>query len=149
MTSSLKCERCGFWLWQPIARTAHVSAGLYDDHRFPGRCLLVWHEHVEHLDELSADEGLAFLTAIQELMVAIKGATGSARVNVAVLGNQEPHLHAHLIPRGMPQDLVPDQPPWRHPEPARALSPDRREELRVGIGRWLAGDGWSADFNDP
>ena len=107
MTESLKCEVCGFWLWQPMATGDRVSLGLYDDDRFPGRCLLVWDDHVEHLDELGGDDLLSFTRSIQQVSLAIKRATGVGRVNVAILGNQEPHLHAHLIPEAATQTSCP------------------------------------------
>ena len=110
--SSVACQQCGFELWEPIAQSSHTSLGLYNDDRFPGRCILSLQEHKESLEELTVDVMVFFMRDIQIAMKAIRQATNAARVNVAILGNRESHLHAHLIPRFPDNEQFPDCSPW-------------------------------------
>ncbi len=109
------CSACGFELWEPIAVLRSSKVGLYNDDRFPGRCILLLPEHVESLELLSSPVAMAFLNDIQIAMQAIRLATGAKRVNVAILGNRESHLHAHLIPRFPDSEDYPDHSPWNDP----------------------------------
>lgn len=107
-----KCSVCAFALWHPISRLGVSFLGLYDDARFPGRCLLVLDQHAEDLSSLDPKVAQAFLTDVQKCARAIMTTTKAPRMNYAVLGNLEPHLHFHLIPRGQPDDPLPTRPPW-------------------------------------
>lgn len=127
-----RCARCGFELWLPAAELPSTVLGLYDDARFPGRCLLVLREHHEDLATLAPDLAALFLQDAQVVGRVLKRVTGTDRINYAILGNAEPHLHFHLIPR-YPDDPVPHRAPWSHPEPRRALAPAELERLRRRI----------------
>ena len=106
------CVDCGFALWEPIAASTHSRLGLYNDDRFPGRCILMFRDHFESLDQLPMDSTLGFVRDIQLATRAIKKATGAARVNISLLGNRDPHLHAHLVPRFPHLEQFPDSSPW-------------------------------------
>lgn len=80
------------------------------------------HQHVEALEELEDDILYEWILDIRAASWTIKRATGAERVNVAILGNAEPHLHAHLIPRVVEGDPAPNQSPWDNPNPARPLA---------------------------
>lgn len=124
-----RCNTCGFELYHPIAALPVSTLGLYDDARFPGRCLLVLREHEEHLDQLAPEIFDRLMADIRTAMRAIRRATGTPRLNVAILGNVEPHVHAHLVPRGGPSDDAPSRTPWDRPSPARPLDPGEIEAL--------------------
>jgi diadenosine tetraphosphate (Ap4A) HIT family hydrolase len=124
------CKECAFDVWLPIVELETSTLGLYDDVRFPGRCLLVYHEHVEHLTELTTAAACAFFEDARTAASAILGITGASRMNYAVLGNTEPHLHFHLIPRIVASDPVPTRPPWDHPEQRAPMEPQKIESLR-------------------
>jgi len=113
--SFLACSTCSFELWNPITELNHSAVGLYDDERFIGRSLVVLNEHYELLEDLPPEKLLGFMTDIQETVNVIKKVTGSRRVNVAILGNREPHVHAHLIPRYPEGEIKPDSSPWDDP----------------------------------
>lgn len=130
------CEVCAFSLWLPIARLQVSSLGLYDDVRFPGRCLLVLHRHEENFALLDPKEANQFVADLQRAAQAILTATKAPRLNYALLGNKEPHIHFHLIPRPA-ADPIPDLTPWHHPEPRRDLAPEMRESLIRGIAKNL------------
>lgn len=110
------CKSCAFSIWRPIADLAVSAVGLYDDRRFPGRCLVVFREHVEHLTEVSDTEAHQFLDDARMVAKALLHLLPGTRINYAVLGNTEPHLHMHLIPRVPHEDPVPLRTPWEHPE---------------------------------
>ena len=132
---SFNCPVCGFQLYQPVAEFGSCVLGLYDDARFPGRSLLAFNEHYEDLSTMPAAKAHAFLDDLRLAGLAIQTATGADRMNYAVLGNAEPHVHAHIIPRKRTDDPVPNKAPWAHPDPVRPLSPDVLADLIQRIAR--------------
>lgn len=92
-----------------------MDVGLYSDALFPGRCIISLHDHYSHLHELPPHLAMRFIRAQQRVSEAIMEVTGAVRVNVAVLGNTEPHVHAHLIPR-FAHEPSPERTPWEHPD---------------------------------
>jgi diadenosine tetraphosphate (Ap4A) HIT family hydrolase len=123
------CDVCGFQLWTPIAALGVSQLSLYDDSRFPGRCILMLNDHHEELDELEEELLLKFMKDIQLASKAIKLVTGSGRVNVAVLGNAVAHVHAHLIPRFPDQEPNPSQSPWNDTREKTLLQAEAKELL--------------------
>ncbi|CPW72803.1 Uncharacterised protein [Mycobacteroides abscessus subsp. bolletii] len=122
------CGVCGFTLWHPIAQLSKADAGLYDDGRFPGRLMLSAHNHHDHLDQMPADELAGFMTDVQRASRVLRSLDGVRRVNVAVLGNRETHVHAHLIPR-RPGESNAKSAPWDGADPRILLAPATRVEL--------------------
>jgi diadenosine tetraphosphate (Ap4A) HIT family hydrolase len=122
------CETCGFDLWLPVAKLQVSHLGLYNDGRFPGRCILAFEDHEEHLDDLDSPFGLLFMLDIQKAGQAIRKATGCERLNYAILGNTEPHVHAHLIPR-YKDDPVITRPIWEHPDKKFKMSDSEVSDL--------------------
>lgn len=128
-----KCPTCGFSLWNPIAELKVSALGLYDDSRFPGRCILVLHEHAEDLIEMSLDLARAFVSDTQIAARAIQKVAAAKRINYAILGNVESHIHFHLIPRLWPGDPIPEKSPWAHPLPKLQLPPNEVARLVTSI----------------
>ena len=122
------CDACGFELWEPLLLLEYSVLGLYDDARFPGRCILKYHHHVEHLADLSAYELQHFTEDMRIAGKLLTKAFNPRRINYAILGNAESHLHAHLIPR-YGTDPVPQQSPWNHPEKVSKLSAEKKENI--------------------
>lgn len=139
MNGMWKCPVCAFSLYIPVRadglRVSHV--GLYADGRFPGRCILVYENHEEHLEALPRDQLMSFWEDATEVGRAVKAATGAPRVNYAVLGNAAPHLHIHIIPRQPGLEELPTRSPWNDPRNAFELSTDRIAALREGLQRLL------------
>ena len=131
--SKVTCQQCGFELWEPIAQSQCTSLGLYNDDRFSGRCILSLNEHRDSLESLPMDTMVSFLRDAQIVMKAIRQATNAARVNIAILGNREPHLHAHLIPRFPENEQFPDCSPWNDLRPKRKLPCAETERLKNAI----------------
>jgi diadenosine tetraphosphate (Ap4A) HIT family hydrolase len=70
-----------------------------------GYALLLPDPVVPDLNALGARERIAFLSDMSRLGDALLKVTGAARINYAIFGNQDPALHAHVIPRYL------DEPP--------------------------------------
>lgn len=129
MLLTVACSTCGFQLWRPISSLRSSQLGLYSDERFPGRSILSLNEHFDHFDEVPLNVLWEFMVDLKNSMAAIKKATGAPRVNTAILGNQEGHVHAHLVPRQPDAEPRPDKAPW---EDTRDKGPlDVIEEGRI------------------
>lgn len=133
------CEDCGFKLFVPVWELNVAWLGLYDDARYPGRSLVVAKPHSEALHHLPTQARHAFLDDVCHAMAAVEHVTGAERVNMAVLGNTEPHLHAHLVPRIEGGDPVPTRPHWEDPRPRRPLDADLVAQLVSDLRRAMVG----------
>jgi diadenosine tetraphosphate (Ap4A) HIT family hydrolase len=132
---SAPCPQCGFELWKPIGAFEFSDLGLYDDARFPGRCILSLRPHYEQFDELPEHLRSAFMNEVAIASKAIRLATGANRVNMSILGNAEAHVHAHLIPRYPMDEERPNQSPWSDPRALRPLDAIQAEALRAAVRR--------------
>lgn len=136
-TEDSPCVSCGFELWEPIAKSLTSKLGLYNDDRFPGRCILELSEHRTSLEDVSMDSILGFMRDIQIAMEAIRLAVNADRVNVAILGNRDAHVHAHLIPRFPKLEEFPDCSPWNDRREKGVLGANDVNELKQRIARQL------------
>jgi diadenosine tetraphosphate (Ap4A) HIT family hydrolase len=104
-----------------------------------GYALLLPDPVVPDLNALGARERIAFLSDMSRLGDALLKVTGAARINYAIFGNQDPALHAHVIPRYLdePAQLRGAQ-PWAYDWGA-APPFDRRshQELAAALLREL------------
>jgi diadenosine tetraphosphate (Ap4A) HIT family hydrolase len=82
-----------------IARLASGWAVLGDPQILPGYALLLPDPVVPDLNALSGDARQQFLDDMARLGDAVLAVTGAERINYEILGNVEPVLHAHVIPR--------------------------------------------------
>ena len=81
---------------------ARLSSGwvLLGEHQFVrGYALLLPDPVVGSLNALATQERAQFMSDMARLGDALLKVTGAARINYAILGNQEPALHAHVVPR--------------------------------------------------
>jgi diadenosine tetraphosphate (Ap4A) HIT family hydrolase len=105
-----------------------------------GYALLLPDPVVPDLNALGARERIAFLSDMSRLGDALLKVTGAARINYAIFGNQDPALHAHVIPRYLdePPQLRAAQ-PWAYDWGA-APAFDRRscQELAASLLRELS-----------
>jgi diadenosine tetraphosphate (Ap4A) HIT family hydrolase len=109
-----------------------------------GYALLLPDPVVPNLNALGARERIAFLSDMSRLGDALLKVTGATRINYAIFGNQEPALHAHVIPRYLdePEGLRTSQ-PWAYDWSAAPVfdrtacqelaSSLRRELTRLGV----------------
>lgn len=82
-----------------IARLPSGWAVLGDPQILPGYTLLLPDPVVTDLNALTGAARHAFLADMARLGDAVLAVTGAERVNYEMLGNVEPALHAHVIPR--------------------------------------------------
>jgi diadenosine tetraphosphate (Ap4A) HIT family hydrolase len=81
---------------------ARLSSGwaLFNERQFVRGCALLLPDPVvPDLNALGARERGAFLADMARLGDALLKVTGALRINYAIFGNQQPALHAHVIPR--------------------------------------------------
>lgn len=80
-----------------------------------GYALLLPDPVVPNLNALGAQERNAFLSDMSRLGDALLKVTGAARINYAIFGNQDPALHAHVIPRYLDEpEPYRTQHPWAY-----------------------------------
>lgn len=128
-----KCNVCGFGLFLPIKSLSVSNLGLYDDARFPGRCILTLNQHYDNMLDVPAEAMASFLEDARISIKAIMDSTDCERVNFAILGNRESHVHAHLIPRYPAEEEFPDCSPWNDPREKDGLSKDDRDAIMSKI----------------
>ncbi len=101
-----------------------VSSGwvvLSDQQFLTGYCILLAEPTVPSLNDLSQAERAIFLADMAVIGDALQEVTGAYRINYAILGNSDPYLHAHIIPRYLtePDDLRQTL-PWFYPQSEQA-----------------------------
>lgn len=98
-----------------VARLDSGWAVMGDPQIQPGYCLLLPDPVVPHLNSLTGEARRQFLDDMARLGDAVLAITGAERINYEILGNVEPALHAHVIPRYAtePPDLR-TRPVWLH-----------------------------------
>lgn len=132
-----RCAVCGFEVAEVIASLETGDLAHYSDRDFPGRCVLVARDHVEKLEELPPEQLTRLMQDATKAGRAIRRATGAKRINYAVLGNVMPHVHVHLVPRGMPEDKKGTETPWGPPPKSEPVSPEDAARLRKSIASAL------------
>ena len=131
-----------------LARLPGGFAVIGDVQWLPGYCVLLADDpEVQRLTDLPRAGRLAYLESMDRLGEAVERACGDAdpafrRINLEILGNADPFLHAHIWPRydWEPPEIV-GKPVWLYPashwrDPATALS-EKHDELRAAITRYL------------
>ena len=102
-------------LERAIARMSSGWAVLGDPQITRGYCLLLPDPVVPDLNALTGEARQQFLHDMATLGDAVLAVTGAERINYEILGNVEPALHAHVIPRHTVEE--PDlrrKPVWLH-----------------------------------
>jgi diadenosine tetraphosphate (Ap4A) HIT family hydrolase len=135
---SYSCATCDFALWNPVCQLDVSFLGVYNDARFPGRSILVLNKHIEHWEDVPSSLLNAYVADSQRAMKAISKLTGTPRVNLAVLGNTDSHVHFHLIPRYPHSEALPNKSPWNDPRPQTKMSSIAVAELVADLARELA-----------
>jgi diadenosine tetraphosphate (Ap4A) HIT family hydrolase len=98
-----------------VARMASGWAVLGDPQITRGYCLLLPDPVVTDLNALTGEARRQFLDDMVRLGDAVLATTGAERINYEILGNVEPALHAHVIPRHASEDPeLRKKPVWLH-----------------------------------
>lgn len=118
-----------------VARLSSGWAVLGAKQVLPGYCLLLPDPVVPALNFLTGADRAAFLADMAALGDAVLSVTHAVRINYAIFGNQDPALHAHVIPRyhDEPVEFATAQ-PWAYDwNAAPAFDVERHRELRDRI----------------
>lgn len=141
------------WRGENPTVLAHLPGGfavMGDVQWLPGYCLLLTDRPgVSRLSDLPRPQRLEFLTSMERLGEAVEQACADAdpaflRVNLEILGNADPFLHAHVWPRyAWEPPKIRVRPVWLYPverwsDPATGLGA-QHGSLRAAIERRLAG----------
>ncbi|MFJ4097566.1 HIT family protein [Kitasatospora sp. NPDC089913] len=132
-----------------VVRRLESGFAVIGDVQFlPGYAILLTDRPgVQRLSDLPRPHRLAYLEDLDRLGEAVERACRAAdpafrRVNLEILGNTDPFLHAHVWPRydWEPADLV-QLPVWLYPrerwtDPAHALAP-AHDPIRAALGAEL------------
>jgi diadenosine tetraphosphate (Ap4A) HIT family hydrolase len=122
-----------------VARMKSGWAVLGDPQITHGYCLLLPDPVVSDLNALTGDKRRQFLEDMAALGDAVLAVTGAERINYEILGNVEPALHAHVIPRHTSE--APEQrkqPVWLHDwSHAASFGGETHDALRTQIARAL------------
>jgi len=110
-----------------VARLSASTVLLDVDQRYRGKTVIVTREHVTDLLEMPEARALELYADVRNVARATRLALAPARLNYALLGNQEPHVHWHVIPR-FPGDDGWGGAPRFEPPPTR-LDPAAYREL--------------------
>jgi diadenosine tetraphosphate (Ap4A) HIT family hydrolase len=72
---------------------------------------------VESLNDLNRTQRAEYLCDMALIGDALMEVTGAYRINYAILGNSDPALHAHIVPRYRNElDELRNGQPWAYPE---------------------------------
>ena len=128
----MTCKTCGFKMGEPIATLSVSELCFLSDSRFPGRCVVILHEHATELFDLSPAVRHAYADDLSHAARAIKKAVGAFKMNYEILGNSDPHVHCHMLPRQL-DEPKPKVPAWLHPEAQTELATDKAEQIKRRI----------------
>ncbi len=106
----------------------YVDAYLPRSGSIPGYTVAVWNgRHVSEPTELKDEEAAGYWLETLRVGRAVQQSFEHAKMNYQMLGNNVPHLHAHIVPRPL-LDPVPNRPlPWSF------LDDGRQDDRMLGI----------------
>lgn len=109
----------------------------------PGYCLLLPDPVVPSLNHLDPPARSVFLAEMTLLGDAVLVATGASRINYEILGNLEPALHAHVVPRRTDEpEHLRTRPIWFSDwDAAPPYDPARHGAIAAAIAAWLHAHG--------
>jgi diadenosine tetraphosphate (Ap4A) HIT family hydrolase len=96
-----------------VCRVTSGWVVLSDRQVLRGYCLLLADPVVPRLNDLEIERRSLFLREMSLVGDALLEVTGAARINYEILGNLDPGLHAHIIPRFADEpDHLRSRPVW-------------------------------------
>jgi diadenosine tetraphosphate (Ap4A) HIT family hydrolase len=116
-----------------ICRMASGWVVLADMQYLKGYCILLADPVASSLNDLNREQRADFLQDMVKIGDALMQVTGAYRINYAAMGNSDPYLHAHIVPRfkDEPEIFLHDQ-PWSYPKnitTGRMFDEERDREL--------------------
>lgn len=125
MRAGVDCWMCGDFpevdeYGYTIAPLAKSLLRLARNQFSAGYCVLVCTEHGPEPYSLAPADSAAYLQDMARAGAALEQVFGADKMNFLTLGNADPHLHTHLIPRY-----------HGDPKPARPFMPWDRDEVTL------------------
>lgn len=108
-----------------------------EDPRLAGYCRVIWNAHVAEMTLLDDFERARLMAAVWAVEAAVHAVLAPAKINLASLGNQVPHLHWHVIARFHDDPFFPDA-VWAPPRRDGASRPTDWARLAALLCRQLA-----------
>ena len=102
------CPLCDTRSDTVLWRSAQARVLRVDDPAWPGFCRVVWNTHVAEMTDLAPAERRYLMELVFGVENALRRVLSPAKINLASLGNQVPHLHWHVIPRFADDAAFPD-----------------------------------------
>ncbi len=120
-----------------IRETKTSIAKLNPDQLFPGYTFITLKWHEEHLTSLPPRDQRRFLEDMTTIAHTLNKALQPDRINYELLGNAQPHLHWHLIPR-YTTDPMWGRPVWAGSRRRKRLTEDAYKEMVDKLKNTLA-----------
>lgn len=95
---------------------------LVDEPGYPGCCRVVLNRHVAEMTDLEEHEREHMMRVVFAVEREMRRLLSPAKINLASLGNQVPHVHWHVIPRWLEDRHFP-APIWSAPRRTHATPP--------------------------
>ena len=110
---------------------------LADNQFLPGYCILLPDPVVTDLNNLSSRQRTVYLGDMALIGDALLDVTGAFRINYAIMGNSDPALHAHIVPRFLSEpEQIRRGLPWSYPanfQAAHLFDPQKHRPLAEKI----------------
>ena len=94
----------GELLW----RDEQCRVVLINDPDYAGYCRVIWHDHVREMTDLDASAREHCMRVVLAVEQALRRVLKPYKINLASFGNMTPHVHWHVIPRGVDDAHFPD-----------------------------------------
>lgn len=104
---------------------------------YPGFCRVIWQAHVKEMTDLTLQQRTHIMNVVWAVEAALRDVLAPAKINLASLGNQVPHLHWHVIPRFTDDAHFPDA-VWATPRRVGSTRVIDRAPLAAALGQHLA-----------
>ena len=124
-------------LMVPVCELPHTRVYLYRENTFPGRCVVVWKEHVRKLTELTLKQRRDLMDDVGLVADTVTELYHPDKLNYLILGDESPHFHVHVVPK------YKDTPQWGKmfemmPEPSQFMASEEEyaaaaERLRAAL----------------
>lgn len=124
-------------------RSGHLV--LADMQYLRGYSILIGEPHAPSINDVSPEQQALFMQDMAVVGDLLMRVTGAYRVNYAILGNTDPYLHAHIVPRytDEPAEYIHGL-PWSYPNITTAETSfslerhsDLIQKLRDGMRKWF------------
>ncbi|MDI6770548.1 MAG: hypothetical protein QMD04_12860 [Anaerolineales bacterium] len=125
-----------------ICRVPSGWVVLCDMQHLPGYSILLPDPVVGSINDLSREQRAVYLGDMITVGDALMDVTYAFRINYAILGNSDPALHAHIVPRYLSEpDEIRRGLPWSYPKKtlgARLFDYERDKELIARLAEAIA-----------